>query len=232
MYIGILGGSFNPVHIGHIRLAIEALECKLLPMPLDRVDLVPCSIPPHKANHNILPFDLRLAMLHAAIKNLDGLYINPLEHERQGPSYTFDTLNIYKQKYPQSRILFLVGGEDFAAISQWFRGLELPKLADIAMLARHDHHIDTFYTQVKTLWPEANIHTSITNPWAEFEHGSKLFYLPLLRLDISATYIRECWQNNKNLHMLMPKDALEILKNSHHEVKKYWKNNEVNNECT
>ncbi len=232
MYIGILGGSFNPIHIGHIRLAIEVLECKSLPRPLDRIDLVPCSIPPHKSNHNILPFDLRLAMLHAATKNLDGLYINPLEHERSGPSYTFDTLNIYKQKYPQSRLLFLVGGEDFAAISQWFRGLELPTLADIAMLTRHDHDVETFYTETKKLWPEAKINQHNTNPWAEFEHGSRLFYLPLLRLDISASYIRNCWCKNKNLHMLMPKAALEILKSSHEKVNRYWNNSEVKNECT
>ncbi len=229
MYIGILGGSFNPIHIGHLRLAIEALECKLLPEPLSRVDLVPCSIPPHKTTQNILPFDLRLKMLQASVDDILHLNVNSLEKERSGPSYTYDTLSIYKQQFPSSRLLFMVGGEDFAAISQWFRGLELPTLADIAMLPRAHHHVDEFFAQTKLLWPEAKINTKTQS--AEFAHGAKLFYLPLLRLDISASYIRKQWLKGHNLRMLMPKASLEILENSRAEVIKYWKNSEVDYEC-
>ncbi len=223
MHIGILGGSFNPVHVGHIRLAIEALECKLLPKPLNRLDLIPCAIAPHKSNKSILPFDLRLAMLKAAAQNIDGLQINPLEQERAGPSYTWDTLNIYKQKYPEARVLFLVGGEDFSAISSWHRGVELPKLADIGVVPRAGTDINMFKDEIKRTWPEAKFTTDGPTPSASFEHGSKLYYLPLLRLDISSSYIRKKWCNGNNLRMLMPHAALDILNASANDVRKHWK---------
>ncbi len=223
MHIGILGGSFNPVHIGHIRLAIEALECKLLPEPLTRLDLIPCSIAPHKRNDGILPFDLRLAMLKAAVKDVDDLYINTLEQERSGPSYTFDTLNIYKQKYPKARLLFLLGGEDFSAMPSWHRGLDLPKLADFAVVPRAGTDVKRFEHEVMKNWPEAKLNYNTQTPTAKFENGTSIYHLPLLRLDISASYIRKQWCGGGNVQMLMPRAALDVLNNSRAEALKYWK---------
>ncbi len=223
MYIGILGGSFNPVHIGHIRLAIEALECKLLPKPLTRLDLIPCSIAPHKSNTSILPFSLRLAMLKAAVHDIDGLHINPLEQERTGPSYTWDTLTIYKQQYPNARLLFLVGGEDFSAIPQWFRGLELPQLADFAVVPRAGTDKKMFLDEIKRTWPTAKVTHDGPTPCARLEQGTYFYYLPLLRLDISSSYIRQQWCQGGNVRMLMPDAALGTLNMHKDEVLRYWK---------
>ncbi len=224
MHIGILGGSFNPVHIGHIRLAIEILQCKLLPIPLTRLDLIPCSVAPHKSNHGILPFELRLAMLKASIEGIDGLYINELEQERAGPSYTYDTLSIYKQKYPRARILFIVGGEDFSTIPQWHRGLELPTLADIAVVPRAGTDLRMAIDEAKNIWPDAKLAQNGSEFMTTFEHGARFYYLPLLRLDISASYIRNIWCQGDSVHMLMPNAALDILNANCEEVLKHWKN--------
>ena len=84
----ILGGSFNPPHVGHLRLAVEAREA--LGDLVRGVDMVPCAQPPHKKTGHLLPFELRAAMLEAALAPLPWLRCNRLEALRDGPSYTWD----------------------------------------------------------------------------------------------------------------------------------------------
>ncbi len=105
MRIGILGGSFNPVHTGHVRMAIETLER----LSLDRVELVPAKKPPHKDEADILPFELRLELVNRAVQGIPGLGSNPLEGERRGPSFTCDTLTCYRTEQPETEIYFIVG---------------------------------------------------------------------------------------------------------------------------
>ena len=134
MGIGILGGSFNPVHIGHLRLALEVLEAPVA--ALEYVELLPCAEPPHKPREGILPFELRSALLEVAGRRIPRLRVNRLEGMRSGPSYTWDTLTAYAAQYPGQRPVFILGGEDFATLPQWFRGLELPQLADFVVVPR------------------------------------------------------------------------------------------------
>ncbi len=222
MYIALLGGSFNPVHIGHIRLAIEALECPFIPQALHRVDLIPCALPPHKSPQSLLPFNLRVDMLKAAVQDIPHIHVNALESLRQGPSYTWDTLTAYKEQEPTARLLFIVGGEDFATIPQWFRGLEFPLLTDIGMVPRDHFDAQFFCKKTQEHWPEATLINEKTCPHALFSHGARLLYLPLPRLDISASYIRQCWQNKKNMHLLMPDAALNILHTANAQTLYHW----------
>ncbi|MFW6054542.1 MAG: nicotinate-nicotinamide nucleotide adenylyltransferase, partial [Thermodesulfobacteriota bacterium] len=122
--IGILGGTFNPVHFGHLRLGIEALEqCRL-----DRVEFVPASIPPHKQGRELYPFTFRCRLLQEAIAGSSGLVVNPLEGERSGPSYTVDTIRVYHKRQPGARFFFVMGSEDFLQLEQWERWEDLPLL--------------------------------------------------------------------------------------------------------
>ena len=130
--IGILGGSFNPVHIGHLRVAIEVLE----QLSLGRVELVPAKHPPHKEGSDILPFDLRLELVSRAIEGAPGLGSNPLEGERPGPSFTCDTLNCYKIEQPESELFFLLGASTFLELDNWRRGLEIPEMASLVVVNR------------------------------------------------------------------------------------------------
>ena len=129
----ILGGSFNPPHVGHLRLAIEAAEA--LSSLTDGVDLIPCAVPPHKAMTGMLPFDLRARMLEASIADLPFLRCNRLEGQRQGPSYTWDTLLAYREAAPDTELYFILGSPDFALLPTWHRGLELPACV-ISLLCR------------------------------------------------------------------------------------------------
>ncbi len=215
----LLGGSFNPIHVGHIRLAVEMAEH----MPVRRVDMIPSAEPPHKAAQGILPFALRLAMLEAGVKNMDTLGVNPLESTRQGPSYTWHTLEAYRAAAPGVPLLFVVGGEDLSALPHWYRGIELPTLAHIAMVPRAGNE-QAFFTQtVKEYWPQASISNDGTT--ATFASGTQLLYMPLPRLDISASFIRTRWLSGKCVRYLMPDAALHILNTQQQLVRACWQNN-------
>lgn len=221
-YIGILGGSFNPVHVGHLRLAIEVGEATGLPLPLDRVDLVPCAQPPHKPMRGLLPFDLRVELLRAAVRDEPGLGVNDIEGQRPGPSYTWHTLEAYKRCHPSTRLLFIVGGEDFGALAQWYRGQELPRLADIAMVPRADFAQAAFRHEATRHWPEARIVQNAANLYAELPWGARLIYLPLPRLDISASSVRRRWLDRRSVRFLVPEAALTVLEARRPEITTCW----------
>ena len=222
MYIGILGGSFNPIHIGHLRLAIEAREAPGLLAPLDRVDLVPCAQPPHKSMRGLLPFDLRLHLARAAVEGVPGLAVNGLEGERSGPSYTWHTLEAYRAAHPGARLLFIVGGEDFGALAQWYRGLELPQLADVAMVPRAGSAQAAFRHEAARHWPDARLVQDDRQLYAELPWGARLIYLPLPRLDISASCLRQRWMARRSVRFLMPEAALDVLEAHRAAVTACW----------
>lgn len=219
--IGILGGSFNPVHVGHMRLAIEVYEA-LFPQ-LDHIDLVPCAQPPHKDTSTLLPFDLRAALVQAAIADIPYLRVNPLEAQRRGPSYTYDTLCAYKAQSPSTSCMFILGGEDFTAIRQWHKGQALPELAHIAVVPRAGADSSTFCQTVNALWPSARIEPRPAGGYTAFtEWGTQLLYLPLPRLDVSASLLRERWIEGKNIQHLLPESALATLKDHRQMTMDIW----------
>lgn len=210
-YTGLLGGSFNPVHIGHIRLAIEIAEA-LRPHSLD---LVPCAIPPHKPHHGLLPFDLRHDMLLAATRALPTLRVNPIERSRPGPSYTWDTLSAYAQVDPGARLFFVLGGEDYHTLPHWHRGRELPALADMVVVPRAGADRGAFMTTTREYWPEARPDGSCGVPGSiaySLPGGTRLIYLPLPRLDISASLIRDKWMAGSDISLLVPDAVRNIMR--------------------
>jgi len=226
--IGILGASFNPVHIGHLRLALEAREM----LALDHVDLLPCALPPHKPATGILPFDMRVRLLRAAIQGLDGLQINPMEGEREGPSYTWDSLQDYAARQPQARRFFLLGCEDFWTLPQWRKGLDLPRLADFAVVPRDGAGVERFMQAVRQNWPKAApCPPDSATPMAELPdakafalpEGARLLYLPMTRLDISASLLRSRFTAGLDLRFLLPPASLECLEAERAVVEACWK---------
>ena len=225
--IGILGASFNPVHIGHLRLALEMREV----LALSYVDLLPCALPPHKPSTGILPFDLRVRLLRAAILGLAGLRINPMEGERAGPSYTWDSLRDYAARQPDARHFFILGCEDFWTLPQWRNGLELPRLADFVAVPRDGAGEERFIQAVRQNWPEAvpcppePALQMAELPYARafaLPGGTCLHYVPLTRLDISASLLRRRFAAGLDIHFLLPSAALECLEAERDVVKEYW----------
>ncbi len=220
--IAILGGSFNPPHIGHLRLAIEARDA--LGDLVQGVDMVPCAVPPHKAQSGMLPFDLRARMVEACTHGLPWLRCNRAEASRQGPSYTWDTLRAYHEAQPDTRLYFILGSPDFALLSTWYKGLELPAVCDFVVVPRKGHTSADFVSAAKMLWADAVEHPPVLpgSPCMALPGGGLAHFLSVPWLAVSASRVRELWLAGKNVDFLVPDAALEILRNNAQTVRHHW----------
>ena len=113
--VGILGGTFNPVHIGHLIMARDALER----FELDEVLLLPSATPPHKCNHQIADAEYRTAMLEMVTEIDACLAVSQIEIERGGVSYTIDTIRQLQHEYPDTAFNFIIGADSLYELHTW-----------------------------------------------------------------------------------------------------------------
>jgi nicotinate-nucleotide adenylyltransferase len=130
--IGILGGTFDPVHNGHLILARDAFE----QLNLDSLIFIPAAISPHKLQEQPAAPEIRLEMLRAAIEGEPQFCLDALELERPAPSYTVDTIEALKAREPEAEFIFLIGEDNVAQLSSWHRFADLSKLVQFAVLDR------------------------------------------------------------------------------------------------
>jgi nicotinate-nucleotide adenylyltransferase len=134
MRIGIYGGTFNPVHHGHLILARQALE----EFKLDRLVFVPAAESPFKIQNHSAPAGDRLAMLRLATAGEDRFSVDPLEIERGGISYSIDTVKMFCNRDPGAELFFLVGEDNADRLTEWHRFEELKKLVYFVVLSRSE----------------------------------------------------------------------------------------------
>ncbi|MEM8497302.1 MAG: nicotinate-nucleotide adenylyltransferase [Pseudomonadota bacterium] len=181
--IGVFGGSFDPIHFGHLRAALELA----LTFGLQSVRLVPNHQPPHRASANVSA-QHRVAMLELALRQCEQLQLDTRELNRAGPSYTFDTLRSMRKEFGGTTpIIFGLGADAFENISGWYRADELLDLASIAVLSRPGTDVDTIALQelpFAASW--------VSQPHALLHKPAGLLYkLEMTPLAISSTGIRE-----------------------------------------
>ncbi len=181
--IGVFGGSFDPVHFGHLRAALELA----LTFSLQSVRLVPNHQPPHRANANVSA-QHRIAMLELALQQCAQLQLDTREMDREGPSYTFDTLLSLREEFGDNTpIIFGLGADAFDKISSWYRADELLDIASIAVLSRPGTDVNAI-----TLQELPFAASWVSEPEALLgKPGGLLYKLEMTPLAISSTRIRE-----------------------------------------
>ena len=148
--IGLLGGTFNPVHDGHLSIAREALQL----FGLDAVWFIPCSNPPHKPAAGLASNEDRLAMLQLALAGEPRFAALPIEFDRPGKSYTLDTVLALQARHPDVEFVFIVGADTLFELHTWHRPLELLAAIRIVTLARPGHVPAPADLHLPAPWPE------------------------------------------------------------------------------
>lgn len=199
--LGLLGGAFDPVHIGHLRGAIAVRE----ELQLERVDFIPAAQSPLKSGAE-LTAEHRLAMLQLAVRDVSGLDVDALELERPGPSYTVDTLKALRAEYGAARpLLWIVGSDILTTLSQWSRWRELLDHAHLVVMARPgaSDPEDEVKKWIASHQMEGNL--AVTQPAG----GVVLVRQPLL--DIASSQIRALIAEGRDTRFLMPDAVMEYI---------------------
>ena len=132
MRLGIFGGSFDPPHVGHLLVVADALDS----LELDRVVFVPAGIQPLKAGQAVADPTHRLAMVRLLVGADARFAVDPIEIDREGLSYTVETLAAFAERHPQSERFFLVGTDVLASFGQWREPERVVRLATVAVMER------------------------------------------------------------------------------------------------
>lgn len=183
--IGLLGGTFDPVHKGHIEVAKLAEKT----MSLDRVIFIPAADPPHKKRPGA-SYSHRVAMLEIALAapGHEKFEISLLEAERKAPSYTIDTLIEMKKRLGEQRFYFIIGADSLLELHLWYRFQELPELTDFIVAARPGISMQEIEKALEKL-----AGPFIPDPpnvrWRRMD-GAKIYYLADVSNNISSTTIR------------------------------------------
>lgn len=130
--IGVFGGTFNPVHLGHLILAQDALEA----FDLSRILFVPCNLPPHKDAGHLISAAHRAAMLEKALEDNPDFEICDLEIRRGGTNYSIDTIRHLRKIYPRHELFFIIGSDSLLELHQWKEIDELLNLCQFAIFIR------------------------------------------------------------------------------------------------
>ncbi len=219
--IAILGGSFNPLHVGHLRLALEIHEA--LGFLVERVDLVPAAHPPHKEERHILPFDVRVQLAREAAAPYPWLNAADIEGERDLPSYTWDTLGVYAERWPGRERFFVLGIEDYAMLPSWRNGLRLPERCTLLVVPRGVYRQGDFERATRAMWPDARPGLPVAADGLAMQLGdARVLFQPVPWLPISASLIRERWLCGRSIDYLVPQGVAALLESRRGEIAGFW----------
>ena len=181
MKIGILGGTFNPIHLGHLILAEEVRQ----KLGLAKIIFVPANLPPHKDNGEIVPAYHRLKMLKLAIRNNPYFSVSDIEIKRGGRSYTIDTIKEFTGTYPEDELYFIIGSDLVRYLNEW------KDVREIIALVR-------FIVATRQGYPLENLPGYMTT-------------IDIRAIDISAFQIRQCIKENRSFRYLVPEAVRQYI---------------------
>jgi len=200
--VGILGGTFDPIHHGHLRLALELYES----LSLSKVHVIPCYQPVHRKMPVASP-EQRLAMVKCAIKDEPALYADAREILRKNPSYMIDTILEMREEMPEARLCLMVGIDAFLGFASWHRWKDILNEAHIIVAHRPQYQLPATGTIADLLKERLQ-----QDPAYIHEHkAGKILLRPITQLEISASDIRKQIAMGRNPRYLLPDSVYDHI---------------------
>lgn len=193
MRIGLYGGTFDPIHLGHLIVIENAIN----QMDLDRVIILPSSNPPHKKHKDKTKADIRVEMVAEAIKDNPKIILSTFESTDNVVRYTHDTLEYFTSKLPNHEIFYIMGEDSFVTIDTW-RNYE--KILDYNIIVFARSGIDNNSTLIKKV-------DKIR------KDNSNIYLIDILNINISSTLIRSLSKEDKSIKYLVKDEVNYIIKN-------------------
>lgn len=190
--IGIYGGTFNPVHLGHISLAKRFRKA----LGLDTVFLVPTATPPHKVHKDLAGGYERYEMCKLAVEGEEGLDVSDLELIRGGKSYTVDTLLEFRRRYPDSALYLITGADMFLTLEQWYRFGDIAHLAVLCAAPRDEDSAEDLYRYADQL---------------RAVYGAQIAVVNFPLLPISSTLVRDRLRAGEPVENLVPRAVKQYI---------------------
>jgi len=193
MRLGIYGGTFDPVHLGHLLLAEQCREaCRL-----DQVWFIPAGSPPHKPEHAITPGKMRAEMLEFAVAGQPEYTVSRREVKRSGPSYTVETLRELRQEHPEDELFFLVGADSLADLPHWREPREIATLATLVVVNRGNAPLPQLESLVPHLGREA---------------VDRILVVSMPGIDLSSSDIRRRVREGRSIRYMTPRAVEQYIR--------------------
>lgn len=203
MATGIFGGTFDPIHMGHLRVAEEIREV----FSLEKIYFVPGGIPPHKRRQKITDGEERLCMLKAALKGNRFFRVSEIEIKRSGPSYTIDTLKAFKKRFDE--LYFIIGIDAFSQIDTWHMYRELFYHTNFIVMTRPSGKKQPILEMLPT---DVRIEIRKSNDaMCTHRSGRKIYLHDITQIDISSTKIKELLKKHRSIRYLVPASVEKII---------------------
>lgn len=198
--IGILGGTFDPIHYGHLRPALDVAE----QLNLSHIRLIPNSTPPHRDQPQATAKQ-RLLMLNLAVKDNEQFVVDDRELQREGLSYTVDTLLSLRHDFPDTPLYLLVGTDAFLGIKTWHHWQQLLDLCHVVVMQRPDEGL--VISSDLELWYQQHL-ASVADSHLS---AGKIWPIVVTQLAISATNIRSYIARNVSVQFLLPDEVIKVI---------------------
>jgi len=198
--VGLFGGTFDPIHYGHLSAAEEIIQT----LSLNKVYFIPSAIPPHKEESNITPAADRLKMLRLAIEGNEHFDISEFELERETPSYTVDTLEHLTGAHPDLEFYFILGNEIFNKIESWKDYRRLFELTNFVVITRPGFSDVDSNKIPLALKDDFRYYKKVENVISYTNNARDIVFTEIRGIEISSTDIRNSVKSNKSIKYLIP----------------------------
>lgn len=194
--VGIMGGTFDPIHYGHLLLAQSALDA----FHLDEILFVPSGIPWLKDSAKVLSKNKRVSMTGIAIEDNPHFALSTIEIDREGNSYSYQTVEELRRQQPETEFFFILGADSLLDIEKWKHPERLMKECTLLVAVRDDCDRDGLQVQIDYL---------------EKTYRAKIKILPAKRMDLSSTDIRNLIAEGKSVRYMLPDPVIEFIERNH-----------------